>query len=207
MQQCIAAVLSSFFFLFSQSRIFKHRKKKKKRSMGIGIWNETPSAKCQTAENASVLHCIGRRPTDRDASDTLGPISSKRLLPRVKQSQFWSARLHVQSHCEIAWAHNRKDAIFLFWTTKDHFFFLVSYILSAVLNVLVKCFHISSTSSLLLPGDFFFPQAQLSTEVSELLLASRMTLEMCSHSCHKCNEHYLECLMASLCLFSILTLN
>lgn len=53
------------------------------------------TAQCFTAQVGIPHH---------DASDTLGLISSKRLHPRVRQNKFWSVQLHVQVHCEIAWA-------------------------------------------------------------------------------------------------------
>lgn len=102
LQHCTAAVLRSL------SRVFKHKMliRGNQRSETLhGLPN-------QTARNCLAFHCIGRHPSDRDASDIPGPISSNHLHPRARQNKAWSAQLQVQSRCEKAWAWDRKDAIF-----------------------------------------------------------------------------------------------
>lgn len=94
--------------LRSLSRVFKHKMliRGNQRSETLhGLPN-------QTAHTCLAFHCIGRHPSDRDASDIPGPISSNHLHPRARQNKAWSAQLQVQSRCEKAWAWDRKDAIF-----------------------------------------------------------------------------------------------
>lgn len=72
------------------------------------------TAQCFTAQVGIPHH---------DASDTLGLISSKRLHPRVRQNKFWSAQLHVQIHCEIAWALTVRMPSFILNFRRGFFFF------------------------------------------------------------------------------------
>lgn len=107
-QQCTAAEFLPLLFLFSQSGIFKH-KMLIRGNQRSETWHGLPS---QTAHNCLEFHCIGRHPSDRDASDTLCLISSKTAASQGETKQVLKCTASCSGPLWNSASSDSKDGIF-----------------------------------------------------------------------------------------------